>query len=383
MRARRGIKFDKSLVIRCNQNSLWNRATQSRANSTLSAPVFQTAVTSPTSKYQIYLSQLHDPFVNLSIEHFLLQKSPLDSTILFLYINRPCVVIGRNQNPWLETNLRMLRDTSAHERDRRQHATENVTLVRRRSGGGTVFHDFGNLNYCVICPPADFTRDKHAQMVTQAIRTLTPRARVNERHDIVLDQGDSKNGEDITNDNDWYQTPYHQIGTNLVSLKVSGSAYKLTRQRALHHGTCLVSSPNIGHISAYLKSPARPFMKARGVESVRSPIGNIVEKAVPDVEANLKIFQTRITQAFADLYQIDRKNMDTLFNSMPPTSVSSGSDCVGGYLGDEISEISDIKSGIIELQVRLPLLVIEPLLDQKALAVTAMDLRSNTPIYFI
>lgn len=353
MRAGRGINFDKNLVIRCNQNSLWYRAAQSRANSTLSAPVFQTAVTSPTSKYQIYLSNLHDPFVNLSIEHFLLQKSPPDSTILFLYINRPCVVIGRNQNPWLETNLRMLRDTPAHGREPCQNAIENVTLVRRRSGGGTVFHDYGNLNYCVICPPAKFTRDKHAQMVTQAIRTLTPRARVNERHDIVLDQGDSTNGEEKSDNNDWYQTPYHQIGTNLVPLKVSGSAYKLTRQRALHHGTCLVSSPNIGHISAYLKSPARPFMKARGVESVRSPIGNIIEKAVPDVEANLKIFQTRITQAFAELYQVDQKVLDTLFNSVPPSSGSSCSDCVGGYLGDEVSEISDIKSGIVELQVRL------------------------------
>lgn len=352
MLARRSITFYQNLIIPCNQNSLCCRRAQSRGNSSLSAPVFQAAVTSSTSKYQIYLSQLHDPFVNLSIEHFLLQKSAPDSTILFLYINRPCVVIGRNQNPWLETNLRMLRSTLAHGREPHQNATENVALVRRRSGGGTVFHDFGNLNYCVICPPADFTRDKHAQMVTQAIRTLTPRARVNERHDIVLDQGDLKNGEDKTSISDWDQTPYHQSGTNLVALKVSGSAYKLTRQRALHHGTCLVSSPNIGNISAYLKSPARSFMKARGVESVRSPIGNIAERAVLDVEASLKIFQTRITQAFAELYQINQKLLNSFFDPVLPTSVSSCNDCVGGYLGDEVSEISDIKSGIDELQVR-------------------------------
>lgn len=234
----------------------------------------------------------------------------------------------------------------------RGNTAEYVTLVRRRSGGGTVFHDYGNLNYCVICPPANFTRDKHAQMVTQAIRTLNPRARVNERHDIVLDQGDLDDGEDKTDNGDVYRTPYHRNGTNLVSLKVSGSAYKLTRQRALHHGTCLVASPNIGQISGYLKSPARPFMKARGVESVRSPIGNITERAFTDVAASLKIFQIRITQAFADLYQIDQKSLDTLFNPALHKSVSSCGDCVRGYLGDEVREIADIKSGIAELQVR-------------------------------
>ena len=57
--------------------------------------------------------------------------------------------------------------------------------------------------------------------------------------------------------------------------KVSGSAYKLTRLRSLHHGTCLLNSPNIGGIGAYLRSPARPYMLARGVDSVSSKIANV------------------------------------------------------------------------------------------------------------
>lgn len=346
-----------------NSSFFWCRRPQCRRNSALSGPCFQAAATNPASKYQIYLSQNHDPFVNLSIEHFLLQETPPDSTTLFLYVNRPCVVIGRNQNPWLETNLQMLRDAPAIGLDPRRNATERVALVRRRSGGGTVFHDYGNLNYCVICPAADFTRDKHAKMVTQAMRTLTPRARVNERHDIVLDQGAFDEGEDHEGNEDLYSTPYHQTGTNPVSLKVSGSAYKLTRQRALHHGTCLVSSPNIGNISAYLQSPARPFLKARGVESVRSPIGNILEQAVPDVEASWNYLQTRIMQSFADLYKIDRNVLENLFNSA--TSDSPCRNCTGGYLGDEVSRIADIKAGIAELQVRLPSYIIKVNVDRR------------------
>lgn len=107
-------------------------------------------------------------------------------------------------------------------------------------------------------------------------------------------------------------------------------------------------------------------MKARGVESVRSSIGNITERAIPDAEASMKSFQTRIMQAFADLYEIDQKVLDHLFDPVLATSVSASSNCVGGYLGDEVSRITDIESGIVELQVRPQSFTIEPLLDQKA-----------------
>ncbi|KAK3304677.1 uncharacterized protein B0T15DRAFT_250525 [Chaetomium strumarium] len=216
---------------------------------------------------QIYRSTSTDPYLNLSIEHHLLQRSHPDSTILFLYTNRPSVVIGRNQNPWVEVNMRRLRvglPTSSSpyaEEDfyGRPHAnvkTIPVSLVRRRSGGGTVFHDAGNTNWSVICPPAVFDRDRHAEMVVRALRRLgVADVRVNERHDIVRD----------------LDVPY--VGRRAV--KVSGSAYKLTRTRSLHHGTCLLRSKNLGHISELLHSPAEDLIKARGVESVRSPIGNV------------------------------------------------------------------------------------------------------------
>lgn len=224
-----------------------------------------------SQRVQIYRSTSADPYLNLSIEHHLLQRSHPDSTILFLYANRPSVVIGRNQNPWLEVNLHALRqgllsqqeepaNTSTSTTDSAQPKSKPasttptpIALVRRRSGGGTVFHDAGNTNWSVICPPANFDRDTHAEMVVRALRRLgVSGVRVNERHDIVMD------------------TPSGE-GT----FKVSGSAYKLTRTRSLHHGTCLLASANLGHVSGLLRSPAEGFIKARGVESVRSPIRNV------------------------------------------------------------------------------------------------------------
>ena len=213
---------------------------------------FVRAVADPSNKYQVYTSRSPNPYLNLSIEHYLLQKSPADSTILFLYTNRPSVIIGRNQNPWTEVNLGLLRN----DHTMLQNAEHRVQLVRRRSGGGTVFHDEGNVNYSIIMPTAEFDRDKHAEMVARALRNLgVEKVRVNERHDIVVDKTVPGEGE--------------------LPFKISGSAYKLTRLRSVHHGTCLLSSPNIGSISKYLRAPGKPFIKAKGVESVSSRITNV------------------------------------------------------------------------------------------------------------
>jgi lipoate-protein ligase A len=223
---------------------------------------------------QSYISTSNNPYLNLSIEHHLLQKSSPDSTILFLYTNAPSIIIGRNQNPWLEVNLSLLHPSSTSS----SNAGPNlgpVDLVRRRSGGGTVFHDHGNVNWSFICPPSSFTRDKHAELVVRALRTCgIRRARVNERHDIVLDQGTFAADGEVAAD-DTHATPYQGGVATKQALKVSGSAYKLTRHRALHHGTCLLSSPNLGVIPKYLRSAGKPFITARGVESVSSPVGNI------------------------------------------------------------------------------------------------------------
>ncbi|KAF2127228.1 hypothetical protein P153DRAFT_358846 [Dothidotthia symphoricarpi CBS 119687] len=278
---------------------------------------FTERLADPANKLQSYISHSNDPYLNLSIEDHILRKSPPDSTILFLYVNRPCLVIGRNQNPWTEVNLAML---SAQTESPGIGA---VDLVRRRSGGGTVFHDQGNLNWSITCPRGDFTRDKHAEMVVRALRKQgIDRARVNERHDIVLDQGHKKHDSDLE---DTHRTPYTlDEGVPPRPLKVSGSAYKLTRQRALHHATTLLSSPNLRIISQYLRSPAKNSIQAKGVESVSSPISNI--------GLDVKAFQKRLREEFAHMYA----------DLGQPSIVES--------VGDDYLAIPDIKKGYEELR---------------------------------
>ncbi|RGP70077.1 lipoate- ligase a [Fusarium longipes] len=268
---------------------------------TLSRRQFTDAASHPSNKIQVYTSKSRDPFLNLSVEHHLLQKTPPESTILFLYTNDPCIVFGRNQNPWMEVNLPRL-DKFRNDPTSVGWTGGPVQLVRRRSGGGAVFHDEGNVNFSVICPPAVFDRNKHAEMVVRALASLgKPNTRVNERHDIVMD------------------IPDDPIGT----YKISGSAYKLTRLRSLHHGTCLLRSPNLNNISGMLRSPAEPFIKTRGVDSVRSPVRNVgIENAA---------FEGAVLDEFARMY---------------------GDAQVREEISDKVLELDVISKGYNELQSR-------------------------------
>ncbi|RGP75431.1 lipoate- ligase a [Fusarium sporotrichioides] len=271
------------------------------STSTIPRRQFTDAAAHSSNKIQVYTSKSRDPFLNLSVEHYLLQKTPPESTILFLYTNDPCIVFGRNQNPWMEVNLPRL-DKFRNDPASVGWTGGPVQLVRRRSGGGAVFHDEGNVNFSVICPPAVFDRNKHAEMVVRALSSLgKPNTRVNERHDIVMD---------IPND---------PIGT----YKISGSAYKLTRLRSLHHGTCLLRSPNLNNISGMLRSPAEPFIKTRGVDSVRSPVRNVgIENAA---------FEGAVLDEFARMY---------------------GDAQVREEISDQVRELDIIGKGYNELQSR-------------------------------
>lgn len=80
-----------------------------------------------------------NPAMNLAIEEAILRcqlegKSP--NTLRF-WRNPPSIVVGCFQNPWKEVNLAICKKLG-------------TGIFRRASGGGTVYHDYGNLNYSLI-----------------------------------------------------------------------------------------------------------------------------------------------------------------------------------------------------------------------------------------
>lgn len=267
---------------------------------------------------QVYISTSHSPFLNLSIEHYLFQTTTEKSTVLFLYTNGPSIVIGRNQNPWVEVNLPLLHTSPSR-----------ISLVRRRSGGGTVFHDLGNVNYSVCMPSARFDRDVHAEMVVRALHGLgVGAATVNARHDIVLLPAGT-----IAAGTKMLKTPE---GTR----KVSGSAFKLARLRSYHHGTMLLDS-RLEDVRSYLRSPARGWLKARGVDSVRSPVANVGVGREAFVDAVVKEFGKMYLGGGRETIAVD-KAID--IQDRPGIGVC--------YVGEEALEVAQIREGVEELQVR-------------------------------
>lgn len=139
----------------------------------------------------------HDPFDNLAREELLFERLGPGASALVLYVNRPSIVLGKHQNPLREVRLA-------------EAARRGVPLVRRSSGGGTVWHDEGNLNWSWLGPKGDYERGAVSQTVAQALGALGFALEVGEKGDLF-----------------WNQK------------KVSGAAYLFKRDRVLHHGTLL------------------------------------------------------------------------------------------------------------------------------------------------
>ena len=86
---------------------------------------------------QIIIGNQTNPFLNLAVESQLLDTYKENTVTLFLWRNRQTVVIGVNQNPFSECDVDTLLKEGGH-------------LTRRRTGGGAVYHDLGNLNFSIV-----------------------------------------------------------------------------------------------------------------------------------------------------------------------------------------------------------------------------------------
>ncbi|KAM3585006.1 uncharacterized protein V6R79_004962 [Siganus canaliculatus] len=184
-------------------------------------------------------SRSTDVFLNLALEDWIEANVDLQRrSVLLLWRNRPAVVIGRHQNPWSECDLAAM-------------GRAGIPVARRRSGGGAVFHDLGNLNLTFFTSKKGYDRRRNLRVVTEALRALRPQLDVaaTDRFDILL------NGH----------------------LKISGSASRLSRKSSYHHCT-LLHSADRSALSAVLR-PSCPGIHSNATPSVPSPVANLVDHA--------------------------------------------------------------------------------------------------------
>jgi lipoate-protein ligase A len=170
---------------------------------------------------------------NLAWEEWLMDRFETDGAVLFFYVNDPAVVVGKNQNPWRETNPAFLAD-------------DGVDLARRVSGGGTVYHDEGNLNYSLILSRHHYQQDDTFRSVIAALLGLgIPAERM----------------------------PANGLG--VAGKKFSGHAFCYRGSAVMHHGTLLVDA-DLTQLRQAMK-PALPEVQTRAIASRPAPVINLTE----------------------------------------------------------------------------------------------------------
>ena len=191
--------------------------------------------------HKLYISQTSDPYLNLAIEDQILKSLSAKECALLVYRNTSSVVMGRFQNPWIEVNIEKMKELG-------------VELVRRQSGGGCVYHDMGNLNFCFLYGEKDYKKAENNAFLVKLLEHFQIKARVNERSDLVLDLD--------------------------KCYKFSGSAFKQKKDRSFHHCTFLLNT-DLSNLGDILDSPLK-HLKSKSTPSKRSHVMNL-QKLNPDL----------------------------------------------------------------------------------------------------
>ncbi len=173
-----------------------------------------------------------NPYFNIATEEYLLKNFSED--VFMLYVNQPSIIIGKHQNTFAEINYRLAKH-------------KGVSIVRRLSGGGAVYHDEGNLNFTFIKTSNDgklvdfkgFTKP-----IVDLLQSLGVDARF-EGHNSLYVKGK----------------------------KFSGNAEHVFKNRVMHHGTLLFNT-DMQTLAELLYVSTSRFID-NAVKSVRAKTTNL------------------------------------------------------------------------------------------------------------
>lgn len=173
---------------------------------------------------------------NLATEEYLLKNFTED--IFMVWQNAPSIILGKHQNIWEEVNLDFIENNK-------------IEVVRRYTGGGTVYHDLGNVNLSFIETGNNFNFDKFTNLSLEILSSLGIKAQSDARRALNID-----------------------------GLKISGSAQSVHKNRVLYHATLLFNSDLevlVNSLDGSLNKINKPIATPNkfSVKSVKSPVTNI------------------------------------------------------------------------------------------------------------
>ena len=177
-----------------------------------------------------------DPHWNLAREQYIFDHCDRSHGYLMLWQNHNTIVVGKYQNTVGEINNEYVRE-------------HGISVVRRLSGGGTVYHDLGNLNFTFIVDASEAERINFRMFCEPIVRTLASfgvSAEISGRNDITVE-----------------------------GKKFSGNAQYLKEGRVMHHGTILFNSDS--SVLSNALQVDREKLASKGVKSVSSRVANLIE----------------------------------------------------------------------------------------------------------
>jgi len=169
-------------------------------------------------KGRIITYESTSPYVNMAMEETLF-LSAINSRVPVIRIwknTSPCIYLGIGKKVNEDVFLNACKKN-------------NIPVIRRFSGGGTVFHDKGNINFSFFLPlekyPAFENLKNSYKEIFKILNSLVPEISLQGTSDFCIN---------------------HK--------KISGNAQARKKNTMLHHGTLLVNL-DINKISKHLKTP--------------------------------------------------------------------------------------------------------------------------------
>ena len=213
-----------------------------------------------------------DPYFNMALDEFCLENIVLDEPYFYLWRNRPSVIIGLNQNAYSEVNLNYLN-------------SNGITLARRVTGGGAVYHDLQNLNYTIVSPLSNPTQSPcHPERSEGSV----------ERSEGSVERSEGSTPAPIVAALRELGVPAELTGRNDIFVegrKVSGYARRVSKRQEIIHGT-LMYDVDIDTLTHVLDTPESK-LNAKGIGSVKSRVANLKDylpgfKSLDEVQAALQ-----------------------------------------------------------------------------------------------